>query len=113
MFIAINRLTVKRDRPFVWYNEITSPCYSWKEKEMLDLYEEYIGELKVIEAEKYFLAGYYLRNINEKEICNYVKETREGIKELRNYKKDKRLSLFNWVYDCIDEDKMIIYIKVV
>ena len=64
MFIAINRLTVKRDRPFVWYNEIISPCYSWKEKEMLDLYEEYIGELKVIEAEKYFLAGYYLRNIN-------------------------------------------------
>lgn len=93
MFIAINRLTVKRDRPFVWYNEIISPCYSWKEKEMLDLYEEYIGELKVIEAEKYFLAGYYLRNINGKEIFNYLKETREGIKELRNYKKDKRLSL--------------------
>ena len=102
MFIAINRLTVKRDRPFVWYNEIISPCYSWKEKEMLDLYEEYIGELKVIEAEKYFLAGYYLRNINGKEIFNYLKETREGIKELRNYKND-----------CIDEDKMIIYIKVV
>ena len=58
MFIAINRLTVKRDLPFVWYNEIISPCYSWKEKEMLDLYEEYIGELKVIEAEKYFHAGY-------------------------------------------------------
>ena len=39
MFIAINRLTIERNCPFVWYNEITSPCYSWKEKEMLDLNE--------------------------------------------------------------------------
>lgn len=113
MFVVINRLTTKSGCPFVWYDEIISPCYSWKEKEMLDLYEEYIGKLKVIEVEKDFIHGYYLKNINGKEICNYAKEIKEGIKELRNYKKDKRLSLFNWVYNYIDEDKMIIYIKIV
>lgn len=113
MFVVINRLTTKSGCPFVWYDEIISPCYSWKEKEMLDLYEEYIGELKVIEAEKDFVTGYYLKNINGKEIYNYAKEVKEGIKELRNYKKDKRLNLFNWVYNYIDEDKIIIQIKIV
>lgn len=113
MFVVINRLIIKENRPFVLRNEVINPCYSWKEKEMLDLYEEYIGELKVIEAKNDFVTGYYLKNINEKEICNYAKEIREGIKELRNYKKDKRLSLFYWIYDYMDEDKMIIYIKMV
>lgn len=113
MFVVINRLTTKRSCPFAWYDEVISPCYSWKEKEMLDLYEEYIGELKVIEAEKDFVTGYYLKNINGKEIYNYAKEVKEGIKELRKYKKDKRLNLFNWVYNYIDEDKIIIYIKIV
>lgn len=113
MFIVINRLTIKENHPFVLRNEVINPYYSWKEKEMLDLYEEYIGELKVIEAENDFVTGYYLKNINGKEICNYAKEVKEGVKELRNYKKDKRLNLFNWVYNYIDEDKIIIYIKIV
>ena len=113
MFAVINRLTTKKSCPFVWYDEVINPYYSWKEKEMLDLYEEYIGELKVIEVEKDFVTGYYLKNINEKEVCNYAKEIREGIKELRNYKKDKRLSLFSWIYNYIDKDRMIIYIKIV
>lgn len=113
MFAVINRLTIMRNCPFVWYDEVINPYYSWKEKEMIDLYEEYIGELKVIEAEKDFICGYYLKNIDEKEVCNYAKETKEGIKELRNYKKDKRLNLFNWIYNYIDEDRMIIYIKIV
>ena len=113
MFVVINRLTTKRSCPFVWYDEVINPYYSWKEKEMLDLYEEYIGELKVIEVEKDFITGYYLKNVNEKEVCNYAKETREGVKELNNYKKDKRLNLFNWIHGYAITDRMIIYIKIV
>lgn len=113
MFVVINKLIIKENCPFVLRNEIINPCYFWKEKEMLDLYEEYIGELKVIEAENDFVTGYYLKNINGKEICNYVKEIKDGIKELKKYKNDKRLSLFNWIYNYMDEDKMIIYIKMV
>ncbi len=113
MFIVINRLTIIGDCPFVWRDAVINPYYSWKEKEMLDLYEEYIGELKVIEVENDFINGYYLKNIDEKEICNYAKEIKEGIKELKNYKKDKRLNLFSWIYDYIDEGRMIIYIKIV
>ena len=113
MFAVINRLTTKGDCPFVWYDEVINPYYSWKEKEMLDLYKEYIGELKVLEAESDFATGYCLKNINGKEICEYAKEIRNGIKELRNYKKDKRLNLFNWIQDYIDEDRMVIYIKMV
>lgn len=113
MFVVVNRLTTKNDYPYIWYNEIISPYYSWKEKEMLDLYEEYIGELKVIEVEKDFINGYYLKNINEKEVCNYAKEIREGIEELNNYKKDKRLSLFNWIHGYTITGRMIIYIKIV
>ncbi len=111
MFLIIDSIDLRDEKPFIWSVELSNPLNYWGEEQLEKMYKEYIGELNIIEFERDGFDGYYIKNKDMKSLLEYTKDFNEHLLELSYYTNDRRLGIFDWFFSYVRRNKIIIFVE--